>query len=54
MADLVRADLEARGLQVFAVSAASGEGLRELTFAMAEIVQAARGATSRSRRASGS
>jgi GTP-binding protein len=42
MADLVRPDLEQRGLQVFAVSAASGEGLRELTFAMAEIVQAAR------------
>ncbi|HET9840483.1 MAG TPA: GTPase ObgE [Nocardioides sp.] len=42
MADLVRPDLEARGLRVFAVSAASGEGLRELTFAMAEIVQAAR------------
>jgi GTPase len=44
MADLVRADLETRGLQVFAVSAASGEGLRELTFAMAEIVLAARAA----------
>ena len=42
MAEIVRADLEARGLQVFAVSAASGEGLRELTFAMAEIVQSAR------------
>jgi GTP-binding protein len=42
MADIVRADLEARGLQVFAVSAASGEGLRELTFAMAEIVGSAR------------
>ncbi|MGC4109222.1 MAG: GTPase ObgE [Nocardioides sp.] len=44
MADLVRADLEARGLRVFAVSAASGEGLRELTFAMAGIVSAARAA----------
>jgi GTP-binding protein len=42
MADLVRADLEGRGLRVFAVSAASGEGLRALTFAMAEIVQAGR------------
>ncbi|HEX4688021.1 MAG TPA: GTPase ObgE [Nocardioides sp.] len=42
MADLVRPDLEQRGLRVFAVSAASTEGLRELTFAMAEIVQAAR------------
>src|SRR6476620_7446603 len=44
MADIVRADLEARGLPVFAVSAASGEALRELTFAMAEIVQSARAA----------
>ena len=42
MADLVRPDLEERGLRVFAVSAASEEGLRELTFAMAEIVSAAR------------
>jgi GTP-binding protein len=46
MADLVRDDLEERGLRVFAVSAASGEGLRELTFAMAEIVEAARAAHS--------
>jgi GTP-binding protein len=46
MADLVRADFEARGLQVFAVSAASTEGLRDLTFAMAEIVKAARSARS--------
>jgi GTP-binding protein len=44
MVDIVRADLEEQGLRVFAVSAASGEGLRELTFAMAEIVQAARDA----------
>jgi GTP-binding protein len=44
MVDLVRPDLEERGARVFAVSAASGEGLRELTFAMAEIVQAARAA----------
>src|SRR6476659_1232803 len=42
MADLVRVDLEERGFQVFAVSAASGEGLRPLTYAMAEIVLAAR------------
>jgi GTP-binding protein len=42
MAELVRPDLEERGLRVFPVSAASEEGLRELTFAMAEIVQAAR------------
>ena len=40
----------ARGLDVFAVSAASGEGLRELTFAMAEIVAAARAASARSSR----
>ena len=31
-------DLRARGLRVFPVSAASGEGVRELTFAMAGIV----------------
>jgi len=42
LADIVIEDLEARGLRVFPVSAASGEGLRELTFAMAGIVQAAR------------
>src|SRR4051794_32014709 len=42
MADLVRVDLEGRGLRVFAVSAASREGLRELTFAMAEIVKVSR------------
>ena len=38
-------ELRERGLRVFEVSAASGEGLRELTFAMAEIVSAARAAT---------
>ena len=38
LAELVRADLEQRGHQVFAISAASGEGLRELGFAMAELV----------------
>ncbi|MGH3348688.1 MAG: GTPase ObgE [Nocardioides sp.] len=42
LADIVLADLEARGLRVIPVSAASGEGLRELTFAMAGIVEAAR------------
>jgi GTPase len=46
MVDIVRADLEEQGLRVFPVSAASGEGLRELTFAMAEIVQTARAARS--------
>src|SRR3954447_6117740 len=44
MAELVRPDLEDRGLAVFAVSAASGEGVRGLVFAMAEIVSAARAA----------
>ena len=39
LAEMVRADLEARGLQVFASSAASHEGLRELSFAMAEVVE---------------
>ena len=42
IADMVTDDLRARGLRVFEVSAASGAGLRELTFAMAEIVLAAR------------
>ncbi|NLE70771.1 MAG: GTPase ObgE [Actinomycetales bacterium] len=44
LADLVRPDLEARGLEVFEVSAASHEGLRPLTFALARIVEAARAA----------
>src|SRR6478672_8915415 len=35
-------ELRERGLRVFPVSAASGEGMRELTFAMAEIVSRAR------------
>ena len=42
IAGMVVDDLRERGLRVFPVSAASGAGLRELTFAMAEIVQAAR------------
>jgi len=42
LAELVRPDLEARGLRVFDISAASHEGLRELTFAMAEVVSAER------------
>ncbi|MCY7394629.1 MAG: GTPase ObgE [Nocardioides sp.] len=42
ISDMVVDDLRARGLVVFPVSAASGEGLRELTFAMAEIVTRAR------------
>jgi GTPase len=42
LADLVRPDLEARGLRVHEVSAATTEGLRELGFAMAELVAQAR------------
>ena len=44
LAEIVLPDLEARGLKVLMVSAASHEGLRELSFAMAEIVAAARAA----------
>jgi GTPase len=42
IAGFVVDELRERGLRVFEVSAASGEGLRELTFAMGEIVEAAR------------
>ncbi|CAN5359713.1 GTPase ObgE [soil metagenome] len=45
IAAFVRADLEARGLEVYDVSAASHAGLRELSFAMAEIVQSKRAST---------
>lgn len=44
LADLVRGELEARGLRVFAVSAVSREGLRELSFALAGIVAEVRAA----------
>ncbi len=44
IAQFVRADLEQRGYDVFDVSAASHAGLRELTFAMARIVEAKRNA----------
>ena len=44
LADLVKPELEARGLAVYEVSAATTEGLRELRFAMAEIVEQARAA----------
>ncbi|WP_372735513.1 GTPase ObgE [Nocardioides sp.] len=44
ISDIVIDDLRARGLRVFPISAASGEGVRELTFAMAELVSAARAA----------
>ncbi|WP_121252041.1 GTPase ObgE [Nocardioides ferulae] len=42
IADITIDDLRGRGLRVIPVSAASGEGMRELTFAMAEIVAASR------------
>ncbi|MGB7361892.1 MAG: GTPase ObgE [Rhodococcus sp. (in: high G+C Gram-positive bacteria)] len=38
LADMVRADFEARGWPVFTISAVSREGLRPLTFALAELV----------------
>ncbi|MEV4008422.1 GTPase ObgE [Actinomadura sp. NPDC049753] len=38
LAEMVRPEFEARGLRVFEVSAASHEGLRELSFAMAAMV----------------
>jgi GTP-binding protein len=44
LSDIVVDELREQGHRVFPVSAASGEGLRELTFAMAEIVAAARAA----------
>ncbi len=44
LADLVKPELEARGLAVYEVSAATTEGLRELKFAMAGIVAQARAA----------
>jgi GTP-binding protein len=44
LSDIVIDDLRERGLRVFPVSAASGEGLRELSFAMAELVGTARAA----------
>jgi GTP-binding protein len=39
LADFVRADLEARGWPVFEVSTVTREGLRELTFALWELVE---------------
>jgi GTP-binding protein len=44
LADLVRPELEARGLRVFDVSAVAHLGLRELTFALARTVEADRAA----------
>jgi GTPase len=45
LADMVRPELEARGLKVYEISAATHEGLRELGFAMAEVVEEARANT---------
>ena len=42
MAEFVRPELEKRGYRVFEVSAMSREGLRDLSFAMAELVSEAR------------
>lgn len=42
LADLVRPDLEARGLPVFEISAVAHTGLRQLTFALAAAVEADR------------
>jgi GTP-binding protein len=39
LAEIVRPDIEARGLPVFEVSTASREGLREFTFALARVVE---------------
>ena len=39
LAELVRPELEARGLEVFEISAASHEGLRQLTLRLAQIVE---------------
>jgi GTP-binding protein len=44
IAEMVTEELQARGLQVFTVSAATRAGLRELSFAMAGLVSAARAA----------
>ncbi|RVX43561.1 GTP-binding protein [Nonomuraea polychroma] len=42
LAEMVTPEFEERGLQVFTISAATHDGLRELTFAMGEWVAAAR------------
>ncbi|MQY06199.1 GTPase ObgE [Actinomadura macrotermitis] len=44
LAEMVRPEFEKRGLRVFEVSAASHEGLRELSFAMAAMVEEFRAA----------
>ncbi|MGN6205571.1 GTPase ObgE [Humibacter sp.] len=42
LAEFVRGDLEARGYRVFAISTVSHQGLRALSFALAEVVEDAR------------
>ncbi|MEV4757982.1 GTPase ObgE [Micromonospora sp. NPDC049559] len=42
LAEIVRPDLEERGYRVFEISTVTREGLRELMFAMAELVEQAR------------
>ncbi len=42
LADMVRPELEARGYRVFEISAVSREGLRELSFSLAELVDSNR------------
>jgi GTP-binding protein len=44
LAEMVRPDLEARGYRVFEVSAVAHKGLKELSFALAELVGEARAA----------
>ncbi|MEV0633669.1 GTPase ObgE [Streptomyces sp. NPDC050619] len=44
LAEMVRPDLEARGYRVYAVSAVAHTGLKELSFALAELVGKARAA----------
>lgn len=45
LADLVRPDLEARGYRVFEISTVSRAGLREMSFALAQIIEEHRLAT---------
>ncbi|MGR8010575.1 GTPase ObgE [Streptomyces hypolithicus] len=44
LADMIRPDLEARGYRVFEASAVARTGLKELSFALAEVVSKARAA----------
>jgi GTP-binding protein len=44
LAELVRPELEARGYRVFEISAVSRDGLRDLSFALGELVEADRAA----------